>query len=99
MVTMNASVNGAVNSRPLCERKIRGGQSLYSVVENVSHKPKKTRRAKPTTIGAITVTSVDDLYYARSVRVLTIETQVHTVVLMIPTSTRQTPGMTSVVPM
>ena len=42
MVTMNATMKGAVNSLPLCDLKILGRQSGYFVFPSVSQKPKAT---------------------------------------------------------
>jgi len=98
MVTMNATMNGTVNSLPLCDRKIRGGHSGYLqtsvklpplrsraahlVFDSVSQKPKATSNAKPMAIG--TTTRIDDVFMY--------------VVLIMPTRTKQTPGITSTVP-
>lgn len=65
--TINATMNGTVNSRPLCERKIRGGHSGYATCESVSQKPKAMSRPKPTHMGAMTRTLFVGMYCCVSV--------------------------------
>lgn len=62
---MKASMKGTVNSRPLWDLKILGGHSGYLTLLKVSQKPNRISSPKPTTIGAITVTSLIFLYCKR----------------------------------
>jgi len=88
-----------------CGKKGRGDASSY--FPKVSHSPKRTRTPNPTHMGAITVTSLLDLYCYVGIISPCFALmgarfncgEVFTVVLIMPTRVRQTPGITSRQPM
>jgi len=64
-VTINARIKGTVNSRPLWDLKILGGQSGYLTEEKVSQNEKSAMRTKPTMRGASTEALVAFLYCSK----------------------------------